>query len=482
MSPRINNSAFILIVIFLNSIFIPVLAIDIDSLMGDDAASWDKHEAESTEANVSLDDLMNSSNSNQDKTRHISSDSLLDDVDEGRKELAFDEYQTVQNEVLSHCQCVEKGSCHKKWLVAIPKPREAYQKRVEKAAQKKSNICFKASEIEIDVTVNKEQIQQITASVAGHLDVLKKLDAEMKQRSNDEFAYELSGERHRQEKEKQRQEWHANVQRQVREWEAEDAIEREQLPASYSNSDDDFWAGIQRTQNQTMRNIERNQKAYNQAQKKNQQNTYNNSMYRQDSPPSLDDDQATSTYSQVNAIDAEKQNCVNAGKEWTGSSCDYSTTITIKGSTAETHSEQQWTSSSSMSSSSGSQSNNNVTVSDPESSNIRSDNSTGRKVQNNASSSSVGDNEASKKIIRFIPVFVTQPGLNSWKKEEDACYHSIASATRKAESLCKSEHGGRKTTKSEAPIPVHANCESCRQTNSGNWRCSGNIILQCLLP
>ncbi len=174
--------------------------------------------------------------------------------------------------------------------------------------------------------------------------------------------------------------------------------------------------------------------------------------------------------------DAEKQNCIAAGKRWTGSSCDYSTSVTVQGWTSE-----KSTRSSSPSLSGESNSSKVLNVNDSSVSSTSSGNSQGSgTAQGNSSQANNGSSE--KKAKRYIPVFVTKEGPNSWKSQEDACTYGMATARRKAEAICKNEHNGRTAMKSEAPIPVDANCQSCRTTAAGNWKCSGNVILQCLLP
>jgi len=83
--------------------------------------------------------------------------------------------------------------------------------------------------------------------------------------------------------------------------------------------------------------------------------------------------------------------------------------------------------------------------------------------------------------------------LSSWKKQDRACYHAIASARRKAENDCKHKKKGEIIPIKEAvfnelsneskPIKYISECNpsDCTQNKySKQWTCTGKVTMKCV--
>ena len=88
-----------------------------------------------------------------------------------------------------------------------------------------------------------------------------------------------------------------------------------------------------------------------------------------------------------------------------------------------------------------------------------------------------------------MPVFVQDyENPYSYPTKDEACKYAMAGAVRRADSMCRKEHNGRKAGKNDIGIPVDANCQSCREVKLGwsgdgiGYKCLGNVTMQCILP
>jgi hypothetical protein len=238
-------------------------------------------------------------------------------------------------------------------------------------------------------------------------------------------------------------------------------------------------SNLDRIQQQTMDNIRANERQV----RSQQQSAKSSGSSSATSQTSTYRKPASIRPQKMSAYEAEKANCINAGKKWQSTGgCDYSTTVTVQG----------WSEGNQAVVQRPSTTNNSTTTSgrriDPDKKQGYGNTQGGTGTTNTSGANSgvnSGTNSSGRsaeKIKRYIPVFVQREGISSWETEEDSCYYAKAAAIRTAENRCNSEHDGRTAYKSEAPIPIDANCQSCRQVSSGNWKCTGNVILQCILP
>ncbi|WP_290704780.1 hypothetical protein [Amphritea sp.] len=73
-----------------------------------------------------------------------------------------------------------------------------------------------------------------------------------------------------------------------------------------------------------------------------------------------------------------------------------------------------------------------------------------------------------------IPIFTQMESKSSWKSQDDACTYGIQRAKSFAKRECRRAHGGE-------PGSSEDNCQDFRQMKSGNWKATGNVILNCKL-
>lgn len=255
--------------------------------------------------------------------------------------------------------------------------------------------------------------------------------------------------------------------------------------AFWNTSDRDFWKGINNIYNDTMRQI-------NDARVRQQTSYGGNVSYTNSSTSEPSESRRTSDSrsSEPHPQDLERQNCENAGKTWTGSSCDYSSTVTVTGHGAGKRGTQSASKPGRWAGTTGDDVING--------SNAADNGSAGGTASNSRSSTASGAGGRSNPAVsgsdkpeppRLLAIFKQIESQFSWPTQEEACVHAKARAESLAETECVKSHKGRTAYKSEIGSPVDANCQSYRQiekdgfsSKRGQWKVTGNVILQCRLP
>lgn len=119
--------------------------------------------------------------------------------------------------------------------------------------------------------------------------------------------------------------------KELREWSAQSDREQEKAWANSKSQDDELWGNIKKIERQTKSEINASERAYQKSQKSSNHSapTNTNSSSRSYKGKQSAPSRSTTTTS---SYDAEKQNCLNAGKTWNvNRSCNYGNDVKIQG-------------------------------------------------------------------------------------------------------------------------------------------------------
>jgi hypothetical protein len=205
---------------------------------------------------VTLDEAMASGNNEIiDSKSQKSTDSLLDNVERGRSNLAQGELWAIQKQIGDICACFKTSDCRESTHIPNTYKSGYFSREEKRLLKKKKQICTSALKKHTSKDVTTEELKTLTVSAGDNRKALKQLGEEMGKLVNYEF-FAVDA-RARKAAEQQSQARVTKEQRELKEWEAEVDAEQERAWAKdrHSNSDEDFWADIQQTHNTTMRNI-----------------------------------------------------------------------------------------------------------------------------------------------------------------------------------------------------------------------------------
>ena len=313
-------------------------------------------------------------------------------------------------------------------------------------------------------------------------------------------------------------------------------------------SDDEFWQGIQATQDSTMASIRAAEHAAEKAREAErlerlaqqvsvvqdrmtiivQACARNGGRFNPDTDRCEPLGPAPTQNS--TAWEAEKQNCLNAGKTWNGSSCDVSSTIVVHGWENGNRAYVQQSGQSAPAGMLTSTGGRGVLKTDGSRIDPGGPNGRGGSIDDLMDSSSGGPPPTSNQLAgvikmpgsdsrppswpghsggesapgggagggsgadrqgkRLITVFTDEESRFSWKTQERACEKAQQRAIEKAKADCREQFGGRMARQSEISVYAEVSmCHSYRQMEKsgfysveGEWKASSKTSIQCVLP
>ena len=484
-------------------------------------------------ASDTLEELMHGGAEQRDE-----SGSLLSGIEQARSDRkmavaqsAFEEHQAA---IAKRCECVYQDNCpESSWDIESWPKTASYLNLEADATQRKRKVC----DVALRGTLTGASIQEARVFVARakeHREKLASIDSEMRERAfwaPQQYAEEqqrLAQERHA-------QEW----QREERARLAAEKAEMEREWSQWGTSDEDFWAGIQATEDRVMTDIraaeraaaqrreaerreraERERQAAEQALLERQKQieaacARNGGRY--DSTTDRCEPVSKATPPMKAADEGDRQYCLEGGRRAGGGSCLPEATIVVHGWKDGNRAYVQASPKQpveSLSSASGKAAffDANAKKADPSGPNrpgqtladLLSPDSTGDVGSPTPSSSattggasggtvgggSSGGNGQDEGGPKIIFVFTDEESRFSWPTQEEACRYAKQTAVAKAEADCKEQFGGKRAPQSQVVGPVeNSMCHSYRQmqqsgftSTEGHWKAKSKTSFQCLLP
>lgn len=459
---------------------------------------------------LSLEDMMSPSGATS--TSNQQSKSLLGDVQNERTSrktnIALKEYHSVNDEILRSCKCLNSGSCSQRWSSRVWNKSQSYITKEKQATKEKQRVCLSAITPTVGASSSLDKILSAKKTAIQKRNLLTNIDNRMVSKAS-------SDRRQVKYKQKNADDRKAEIKKNAyrkRQREAQASLEAE-TDAAWADSpvfgNSNFSDKLQRIQDRTMKNIE-SQRATRHAQKPNQPTknhqastdsymkkviricvsnggVYNRSTNRCEL-------QGKSQPKNSASYEAEKANCLAAGKKWqSGGGCDYSSTIKIQGWSKRKTTAVNPGSSSQPSVQNNSNASRSTAQNSPKPANKNNERRDGYKPNNKSKnhSSTGGSGKSNKKqdTSEVAMIVVRKENPHSWPTQEEACIYAKSKVINLAKKQCKLEYSGVPATTDDVPIPVHANCQSYRQmtktgftTKKGQWKTTGNVTFYCRLP
>jgi hypothetical protein len=232
--------------------------------------------ASSTTYAVTLEELMGAENVNTSEGQP-STGSLLDGVESGRMNSALTKLQLIDDQINANCACFQGGNCQSRWSIESSDKSRDFINKEQQLLEERWQACSNASNRMSGNNSSTDDIKSLIVSAQKDQTILQGVDTDMRalvakeqlQAMDRSFLAELAQEDAKK----------ARRAESYRQQKAQDARDRAELDRDwargpYSNSDQAFWDGVQKTEDRTMRNIRSQKRAYNQAKNNQQQSTY----------------------------------------------------------------------------------------------------------------------------------------------------------------------------------------------------------------
>jgi len=290
---------------------------------------------------VSLEALMDSSSPGTS----VESGSLLGDIEEERNARIVNELRgentKLQQDIQQSCNCLHRGDCQKTWVGSGDWDfSNKFVLSIRNAVREKQEICLTALTNAESGPTSTENLQAANQQAKQTKQLLKNIDFNLGSAATRDL---LAARKRKRIAEEQHQDELAKAHH--RKLQAEEAVAAAELAAEWANfgkatTQDNF----QQIQDQTMEKIYSNQKAQNQAQQQSSADSQQTSLSytealarictnkggRFDYGNNYCKIESKKESSGISDYEAEKQNCLNAGKTW-NDGCDYANDVKISG-------------------------------------------------------------------------------------------------------------------------------------------------------
>jgi len=223
---------------------------------------------------VTLEEMMGAENTNTSQNQP-STGSLLDGVESGRMDSALTELQLIDDQINANCACFQGGNCQSPWSIESSDKSRDFINKEQQLLEERWQACSNASNRMSGSNSSTDDIKSLIVSAQNDQTILQRVDADMSSLVAKESLHAMN--RSFQAELAQEDAKKARRAEEYRQQKAQDARDRVELDRDwardpYSNSDQAFWDGVQKTEDRTMRNIRSQKRAYDQAKNK-QENT-----------------------------------------------------------------------------------------------------------------------------------------------------------------------------------------------------------------